>query len=196
MIPKILQKVMDDFQKLPGIGEKTAERLALFLISDMDADQLDAFSEHLKRLKSEIKTCPVCHMLTDHDLCDICADESRDQNQIMVVADAKDVFILEKMNSYRGVYHVLGGLIDFSRGITDKELNIDSLSERMKHVEEMIIATNGTVEGEMTAKFLKSLYESGTLKITRLASGLPVGADLKYADELTLSKAVENRMKY
>ena len=196
MIPKILQKVMDDFQKLPGIGEKTAERLALFLISDMDADQLDAFSEHLKRLKSEIKTCPVCHMLTDHDLCDICADESRDQNQIMVVADAKDVFILEKMNSYRGVYHVLGGLIDFSRGITDKELNIDSLSERMKHVEEMIIATNGTVEGEMTAKFLKSLYENGTLKITRLASGLPVGADLKYADELTLSKAVENRMKY
>jgi recombination protein RecR len=135
-------------------------------------------------------------MLTDHDLCDICADESRDQSQIMVVADAKDVFILEKMNSYRGVYHVLGGLIDFSRGITDKELNIDSLSERMKHAHEMIIATNGTVEGEMTAKFLKSLYENDTLKITRLASGLPVGADLKYADELTLSKAVENRMKY
>jgi recombination protein RecR len=196
MIPKILQKVMDDFQRLPGIGEKTAERLALFLVTDMDDDQLDTFSDHLKRLKSEIKTCPVCHMLTDHDLCDICADESRDQSQIMVVADAKDVFILEKMNSYRGVYHVLGGLIDFSRGITDKELNIDSLSERMKHAHEMIIATNGTVEGEMTAKFLKSLYENDTLKITRLASGLPVGADLKYADELTLSKAVENRMKY
>lgn len=196
MIPKILQKVMDDFQRLPGIGEKTAERLALFLISDMEEEQLINFSEHLKKLKSEIKTCPVCHMLTDHDLCDICADETRDQTQIMVVSDAKDVFILEKMNSYQGVYHVLGGLIDFSRGITDKDLNIDSLSDRIKHASEMIIATNGTVEGEMTAKFLKSLYENETLKITRLASGLPVGADLKYADELTLSKAVENRMKY
>lgn len=196
MIPKILQKVMDDFQRLPGIGEKTAERLALFLISDMEEEQLNQFSEHLKRLKSEIKTCPVCHMLTDRDLCDICADETRDQTQIMVVSDAKDVFILEKMNSYQGVYHVLGGLIDFSRGITDKDLNIDSLSERIKHANELIIATNGTVEGEMTAKFLKSLYENDTLKITRLASGLPVGADLKYADELTLSKAVENRMKY
>jgi recombination protein RecR len=196
MIPKILQKVMDDFQRLPGIGEKTAERLALFLISDMEEEQLTDFSEHLKKLKSEIKTCPVCHMLTDHDLCDICADETRDQTQIMVVSDAKDVFILEKMNSYQGVYHVLGGLIDFSRGITDKDLNIDSLSDRIKHASEMIIATNGTVEGEMTAKFLKSLYENDTLKITRLASGLPVGADLKYADELTLSKAVENRMKY
>lgn len=196
MIPKILQKVMDDFQRLPGIGEKTAERLALFLISDMEEEQLIDFSEHLKKLKSEIKTCPVCHMLTDHDLCDICADETRNQTQIMVVSDAKDVFILEKMNSYQGVYHVLGGLIDFSRGITDKDLNIDSLSDRIKHASEMIIATNGTVEGEMTAKFLKSLYENDTLKITRLASGLPVGADLKYADELTLSKAVENRMKY
>lgn len=196
MIPKILQKVMDDFQRLPGIGEKTAERLALFLVSDMEEEQLIDFSEHLKKLKSEIKTCPVCHMLTDHDLCDICADETRDQTQIMVVSDAKDVFILEKMNSYQGIYHVLGGLIDFSRGITDKDLNIDSLSDRIKHASEMIIATNGTVEGEMTAKFLKSLYENDTLKITRLASGLPVGADLKYADELTLSKAVENRMKY
>jgi recombination protein RecR len=94
MIPKILQKVMDDFQRLPGIGEKTAERLALFLISDMEEEQLIDFSEHLKKLKSEIKTCPVCHMLTDHDLCDICADETRDQTQIMVVSDAKDVFIL------------------------------------------------------------------------------------------------------
>jgi len=196
MIPKILQKIMDDFQKLPGIGEKTAERLALFLVSDMDDDQIISFSDHLKRLKTEIKTCPVCHMLTDRDLCDVCADESRDQTQIMVVADAKDVFILEKMNTYQGVYHVLGGLIDFSRGVTDKDLTIDSLSERMKHTHEMIIATNGTVEGEMTAKFLKSLYENDQLKITRLASGLPVGADLKYADELTLSKAVENRMKY
>jgi recombination protein RecR len=126
----------------------------------------------------------------------VCSDHDRDQETIMVVADAKDVFILEKMQSYQGTYHVLGGLIDFSRGITDKDLNIDTLSERIKHTKELIIATNGTVEGEMTAKFLKSLFEDQDIKITRLASGLPVGADLKYADELTLSKAVENRLKY
>ena len=196
MIPSILKKIMEDFQNLPGIGEKTAERLALFIVSDMDDAQVDAFSDHLKRLKYEIKTCPVCHMLTDKDICDVCSNEERDQSTIMVVADAKDVFILEKMKSYQGAYHVLGGLIDFSRGITDENLNIDTLSTRMKHVKELIIATNGTVEGEMTAKFIKSLYESLEIKITRLASGLPVGADLKYADELTLSKAVENRMKY
>ncbi|MCD4827612.1 MAG: recombination mediator RecR [Acholeplasmataceae bacterium] len=196
MIPNILKKIMEDFQNLPGIGEKTAERLALFLISDMKDEQIEAFSDHLKRVKSEIKHCPVCHMLTDKDICDVCSDKDRDQETIMVVADAKDVFILEKMQSYQGVYHVLGGLIDFSRGITDKELNIDTLMNRMNHSKELIIATNGTVEGEMTAKFLKSLFEEQDVKITRLASGLPVGADLKYADELTLGKAVENRLKY
>lgn len=196
MIPNILKKIMEDFQKMPGIGEKTAERLALFLITEMDTEAIELFSDHLRRLKEEIKFCPVCHMLTDKDLCDVCSDQDRDQATIMVVADAKDVFILEKMKSYQGSYHVLGGLIDFSRGITDAQLNIDTLSTRMRHAKELIIATNGTVEGEMTAKFLKSLYEELEVKITRLASGLPVGADLKYADELTLSKAVEYRIKY
>lgn len=187
---------MEDFQKMPGIGEKTAERLALFLITEMDTEAIELFSDHLRRLKEEIKYCPVCHMLTDKDLCDVCSDPDRDQTTIMVVADAKDVFILEKMKSYQGSYHVLGGLIDFSRGITDADLTIDTLSTRMRHAKELIIATNGTVEGEMTAKFLKSLYEELGVRITRLASGLPVGADLKYADELTLSKAVEYRIKY
>ncbi|PKK97486.1 MAG: recombination protein RecR [Tenericutes bacterium HGW-Tenericutes-3] len=196
MYPAILKKIMEDFQKLPGIGEKTAERLALHLISNFDDDAILSFSDHLKRLKEEIKYCSVCHMITDHDVCDICANNERDHETLMVVADAKDVFVMEKMKTYHGVYHVLGGLVDFSRGITDKDLNIDSLSDRIKSVSEMIIATNGTVEGEMTAKFLKSLFESENLSITRLASGLPVGAELKYADELTLSKAVENRRKY
>lgn len=196
MYPAILKKIIDDFQKLPGIGEKTAERLALHLISNFDDDAILSFSDHLKRLKEEIKYCSVCHMITDHDICDICANKERDHEILMVVADAKDVFVMEKMKTYHGVYHVLGGLVDFSRGITDKDLNIDSLSDRIKSVSEMIIATNGTVEGEMTAKYLKSLFESESLSITRLASGLPVGAELKYADELTLSKAVENRRKY
>ncbi len=196
MYPAILKKIIDDFQKLPGIGEKTAERLALHLISNFDDDAILSFSDHLKRLKEEIKYCSVCHMITDHDVCDICANKERDHKTLMVVADAKDVFVMEKMRTYHGVYHVLGGLVDFSRGITDKDLNIDTLADRIKSVSEMIIATNGTVEGEMTAKYLKSLFESENLSITRLASGLPVGAELKYADELTLSKAVENRRKY
>ena len=135
-------------------------------------------------------------MITDHDMCEICSNPLRDHDQLMVVSDAKDVFALEKMKSYTGVYHVLGGLIDFSRGITDKELNIETLEHRIKDIKEMIIATNGTVEGEMTAKYLKSLFLSPDLNITRLAYGLPVGADLKYADELTLAKAVENRKPY
>ncbi|MCF7930563.1 MAG: recombination mediator RecR [Acholeplasmataceae bacterium] len=196
MYPAILKKLIDDFQKLPGIGEKTAERLVLHLISNFDDDSILSFSDHLKRLKEEIKYCSICHMITDHDVCEVCSNPNRDHETLMVVADAKDVFIMEKMRTYHGIYHVLGGLVDFSRGITDKDLNIDTLASRLTSVKEMIIATNGTVEGEMTAKYLKSLFSNENLLVTRLASGLPVGADLKYADELTLSKAVENRRKY
>lgn len=196
MYPKSLSKIIEDFQKLPGIGEKTAERLALHLVTQFDQEEIEDFSKHLITLKDEIKYCRTCHMLTDHDICEICANPNRDHETLMVVSDAKDVFVMEKMRTYHGVYHVLGGLIDFSRGKTDKDLHIDTLTEKMSHIKEMIIATNGTVEGEMTAKYLKSLYDEKKINITRLAYGLPVGADLKYADELTLSKAVENRQKY
>lgn len=196
MYPKILRQIIEDLEKLPGIGEKTAERLALHLATTTEDEDILSFSSHLASLKSEIKSCKVCHMITDHDMCEICSNPLRDHDQLMVVSDAKDVFALEKMKSYTGVYHVLGGLIDFSRGITDKELNIETLEHRIKDIKEMIIATNGTVEGEMTAKYLKSLFSSPDLNITRLAYGLPVGADLKYADELTLAKAVENRKPY
>lgn len=196
MYPYILQKIIEDFQKLPGIGEKTAERLALHLITQWDSDDLIQFSDHLKRLKQEISNCPICHMITDKPICDLCSDRTRDKQTLMVVSDAKDVFQVEKMKTYHGVYHILGGLIDFSRGITDKDLHIDTLAKRLPDVKEMIIATNSTVEGEMTAKYLKALFADEKLMISRLAYGLPVGTDLKYADELTLSKAVENRLKY
>jgi recombination protein RecR len=196
MYPNILKKIIEDFQKLPGIGEKTAERLALHLVTKIDNDEIIQFSNHLANLKEEIKYCNKCQMITDHDVCEICSNPNRDHHIIMVVADAKDVFVMEKMKTYHGLYHVLGGLVDFSRGITDKDLNIDTLEERLKNAKEMIIATSGTVEGEMTAKYLKSLFDDNRLSVTRLAYGLPVGADLKYADELTLSKAVENRLKY
>ena len=196
MYPNILKKIIDDFQKLPGIGEKTAERLALHLVTQIDQEDISAFADHLNRLKDEIRYCAMCHMITDHEFCDICANPNREQEILMVVADAKDVFAFEKMRTYHGRYHVLGGLIDFSRGITDTDLNIDTLAKRIPDIKEMIIATNGTVEGEMTAKYLKSLFGDQNIQMTRLAYGLPVGTDLKYADELTLSKAVENRRKY
>jgi recombination protein RecR len=196
MYPTILRKIIEDLMKLPSIGEKTAERLALHLVTQWENEDLIQFSEHLKILKLEIHPCPICHMLTDQETCAICQDHTRDEDTLMVVSDAKDVFAMEKMKTYHGKYHVLGGLIDFSRGITDKDLSVDLLSSRLSKIKEMIIATNGTVEGEMTAKYLKSLFDQPNLMITRLAYGLPVGADLKYADELTLSKAVENRQKY
>lgn len=196
MYPAIIRKIIEDFQRLPGIGEKTAERLALHLVTKSRDEDIINFSENLKKLKEEIKYCSLCHMITDHDICDICNNSLRNQEILMVVADAKDIFVMEKMGTYLGVYHVLGGLVDFSRGITDKDLNIETLIKRASTVKEIIIATNGTVEGEMTAKYLKALFKDEHILITRLASGLPVGAELKYADELTLSKAVENRLKY
>lgn len=196
MYPKSLTRIIEDFQKLPGIGEKTAERLALHLVTQFKAEDIEGFSNHLREVKHAIHPCPVCGMLTDQKVCHICQDTSRDEETIMVVADPKDVFVMEKMATYRGKYHVLGGLIDFSRGITDKELNIGNLVNRVQGIKELILATNGTVEGEMTAKFIKAYFADKQFDITRLASGLPVGADLRYADDLTLSKAVENRMKY
>jgi recombination protein RecR len=196
MYPYALLKLIEDFQRLPGIGEKTAERLALYLATQIEEQDLTGFAQHILDIKDKIKTCNVCHMLTDQDICPICQSEHRDHQTIMVVGDPKDVFILEKMRSYQGVYHVLGGLIDFSRGITNQDLNMESLENRIKDIKELIIATNQTVEGETTAKYLKSLFSDQKVQITRLASGLPVGADLKYADELTLAKAVENRKDY
>lgn len=196
MIPSILKKLMDDFQMLPGIGEKTAERLALFLATQTDDDAIIRFSEDLKALKTSLKTCSICNAISDTDPCPVCADTTRDRKTVMVVQEAKDVFALEKMGTYHGLYHVLGGVIDFSRGITDEDLSVDLLAKRTESVDEMIIATSGTVEGETTAKYLKSLFGESGVSITRLAYGLPVGTDLKYADILTLSKAVENRKKY
>lgn len=195
MYPKSLQQLIDDFSKLPGIGQKTAERLALFVATQMSVSQVLDFSQHMHDIPTQLRSCERCHMITDQKICDICADSKREQT-IMVVADAKDVLSLEQMHTYFGTYHVLGGLIDFSRGITDKDLNIDSLKKRLESTQELIIATNSTVEGELTAQFIKALFADETIQISRLAYGLPVGTDFKYADAKTLAVAVENRKKF
>lgn len=191
MYPKSLEKLIEDFQKLPGIGEKTAERLALHLITTQSKEDILLFSKNLEAVTTSIHECPTCHMITDQPLCNICSDSDR-ENIVMVVAEAKDVISLEKMQTYKGYYHVLGNLIDFSRGISNEDLNIDTLQTRLSHFNEMIIATNSTVEGELTARYLHSLFKD-RITVTRLAYGLPMGTDFKYADSQTLAKAVENR---
>lgn len=191
MYPKSLEKLIEDFQKLPGIGEKTAERLALHLITTQSKEDILLFSKNLEAVTTSIHECPTCHMITDQPLCDICSDSDR-EDIVMVVAEAKDVISLEKMQTYKGYYHVLGNLIDFSRGISNEDLNIDTLQTRLSHFNEMIIATNSTVEGELTARYLHSLFKD-RITVTRLAYGLPMGTDFKYADSQTLAKAVENR---
>ena len=195
MYPKVILDLVEDLKKLPGVGEKTAERLALQLTT-WDDEDLHQFGTHLIELKSKIKHCTVCGLLTDTETCEICSNSQRDDKTIMVVSDSKDVYALERTQNYFGKYHVLNGLIDFSKGIEPKDLNIDSLGKRISNISEIIIATNGTVEGELTAQYLKTLFKTDGLTITRLGYGLPVGAELKYADQLTLIKAVENRQKY
>lgn len=196
MYPKSLKDLMEDFSRLPGVGEKTAERFVLFLATQQEKEKILQFSESLKSMTEKIKKCQICHMLTEDDVCSICKDTNRDERTLMVVSDSKDVFAFEKMRTYFGKYHILEGLIDFSRGVGPEDLKIDSLLERVKDIKEIIIATNGTVEGELTAKYIKTLLADYQIEVTRLAYGLPVGSDLKYADEQTLHKAVENRQKY
>lgn len=198
MYPKALKALMASLEKLPGIGEKTAERLALYIVSNLSSEESNIFANAIIDAKTHIKPCKISHILTDEEISPIIKDPNRDHKTIMVLADSKDVFMMEKMETYNGSYHVLGGLIDFSRGITDKELNIDTLVKRVNEneINELIIATNATVEGELTAEYLKSLFSDKEISLTRLAYGLPVGSDLRYADVLTLIKAVENRRKF
>lgn len=196
MYPKVINDVIENLRKLPGIGEKTAERLALFLASEQTSDDLIEFSESIRKLANNIKFCQICHLISEEDICNICANDLRDRNQIMVVSDSKDVFAMNRTNTYLGMFHVLGGLIDFSRGKTEKDINVNTLIERVNENTEIIIATNSTVEGELTAQYLKTILLEKTNKITRLAYGLPVGTDLKYADDKTLAQAIINRIKY
>lgn len=198
MYPETLKSLINGFKLLPGIGEKTAERLALFVVSELSDSEVLSLSKSLINAKEQIKPCPISFVLTDKDVSPLLSDENRNHDVLMVVSDSKDVFTLEKMNTFYGQYHVLGGLIDFSKGITDKDLNIDELVKRIEdgNFSEIIVATNATVEGELTANYLKTLFKDEDLLVTRLAYGIPVGSDLKYADVQTLAKAVENRRKY
>ena len=196
MYPKSLQNLIDSFRMLPGVGEKTAERYAL-LITEADQSDVELFATSLLDVKNKLHHCSVCGNLSEEEKCPICLDSTRDDKQIFVVQSAKDVMAMERTNEYHGVYHVLNGLISPTKGIMPEDLNIDSLINRAKDANEIIIATSATLDGETTSLYLSKLLTDKypDLLVTRIAHGLPSGGLLDYADELTLTHALENRRK-
>ena len=193
---KSLERLEESFNKLPSIGKRSAERLA-YSILDMPNEDVEEFCNALKSIKDKIHVCPVCGAYTEDEQCDICSDSSRDQSTLLVVSYPKDVISFENMNTYRGLYHVLGGIISVQNGKSIDELNIPSLIERVKNgnFREVIIATNPTIEGETTAIYLSKILSDYINNVTRLAYGLQMGATLDYTDSLTLAKAIEGRRK-
>lgn len=192
--PAPISKLIDSFMKLPGIGPKTAARLAFFVLS-MKEDTVTDFAKALIDAKRNLSYCSVCGHITDVDPCAICQDASRNQTMICVVQDTKDVIAMEKMRDYHGLYHVLHGAISPMEGVGPEDINIPPLLQRLQNeeVQELILATNPTIEGEATAMYISRLVKPSGIRTTRIAHGLPVGGDLEYADEVTLSKALEGR---
>ncbi|RCW64600.1 recombination mediator RecR [Saliterribacillus persicus] len=192
--PEPISKLIDSFTKLPGIGPKTAVRLAFFVLNMKEDDVLD-FAKALVSAKRELTHCTNCGHITDQDPCSICQDTQRDEALVCVVQDPKDVIAMEKMKEFNGRYHVLHGAISPMDGIGPEDINVPSLINRLKDesIKELILATNPNIEGEATAMYISRLVKPSGLKITRIAHGLPMGGDLEYADEVTLSKALEGR---
>ena len=197
MYPKSLQELIERFRLLPGVGEKTAERYALAVTEMEDLDARE-FATALVNVKEKLTRCRICGNLSESEECDICSDNTRNKKLIFVVQSAKDVLAMEKTNEFNGVYHVLNGAINFQKGIGVEDLNIKKLIDRSKDesISEIIIATNATLEGETTARYIKTLLEDSNCKVTRIAHGLPVGGDINYADEVTVLKALEGRRDY
>jgi recombination protein RecR len=201
-VPKPISNLIDAFERLPGIGPKTASRLTFYLLR-VPQSELSEFAKSLTELKTGTKLCSICKNVGENDVCSVCDDPARDKNIIAVVASPMDVFALEK-TGYKGMYHVLHGIIDPLNNIGPDEIYIDSLVGRLKDLNgkvEVILATNTSMEGESTAMYIQKLIREGgfdedAVKITRIARGLPVGGDIEYADDITLSRALEGRVKF
>ncbi|MBX6395305.1 MAG: recombination protein RecR [Alicyclobacillaceae bacterium] len=194
IFPEPISQLIDGFMKLPGIGPKTAQRLAFHVLHMADED-VEHLSKALLAVKKDLKYCRICCNITDVDPCVICQDELRDRRIICVVQDPRDVAAMERTREYNGLYHVLHGAISPMEGIGPDDIRIKELLDRLREAppEELILATNPTVEGEATAMFLSRLVKPLGVRVTRIARGLPVGGDLEYADEMTLSQALEGR---
>jgi recombination protein RecR len=192
--PEPISKLIEGFMKLPGIGPKTAGRLAFYVLKMKEDDVLD-LAKALVNAKRNLTYCTICSNITDHDPCRICNDSSRDQTTICVIQDPKDVNAMERTKEYQGHYHVLHGAISPMDGIGPEDIKIADLLKRLgdETVKELILATNPTIEGEATSMYISRLVKPFGIKVTRIAHGLPVGGDLEYADEVTLTKALEGR---
>ncbi len=192
MYTKPLANLIEQLQRLPGIGSKTAQRLALYLLKRPEAE-VEALAQAILNAKQQVGTCQICHHLSAEPICDICADPNRDRSIICVVTDSRDIIAIEKTREYKGLYHVLGGVLSPMDGIGAEQLNIKSLLKRLgEPVKEVIMAISPTVEGETTTLYVGGLVKNFT-KVTRIAFGIPMGGDLEYADEITLAKALEGR---
>lgn len=194
MYPKCVRNVIECFKDLPGIGEKTAERLAFSLIG-FSTEELSSFSDAIIDIRDNITSCSVCGNITDSDICSICSDKERNNSIIFVVEKAKDISLFEKINVYNGKYHVLGGLISPLDGIGPDDVNINGLISRIENgdVQEIIMALKPSIEGETTMQYIKKVLENRNVKVTRIATGVPIGTDIEYIDAMTLEFALEGR---
>lgn len=192
--PRTINDLIECFKKLPGIGEKSAERMALSTL-EMDDEVLELFSESLSNVKKKIKRCKECNNFSEDDLCEICKSENRNRKVICVVEEAKNVILFEKIGTYNGLYHVLNGLISPLDNVNPEDINIDMLIKRIKDndIEEVILAVKPSIEGETTSLYISKLLENRNVKITKIAHGIPIGVDMEYIDALTLELALEDR---
>jgi len=195
--PPAVTDLIDELKRLPGIGQKTAERLSFFLMRGQK-EQANKLAAAIQNLKEKIILCSICHGITESEPCEICSDSSRDRSQICVVEEPHDVYVMENMGYFKGVYHVLMGVISPLDGIGPNDLNIEALKEKAGQpgIREVILATNPDMEGESTAVYISKVLKPFTeIKVTRIARGLPVGSDIEYADSVTLLKSMEGRLE-
>ena len=194
MYPDSLRKLIESFKMMPGVGEKSAERYS-FSVLGLEKEQVEMFSTSLMEVYDKVKRCNKCNSLTEKDICDICLDGSRDNNKLLIVDDPKNVFLFEKLGMFHGRYHVLDGLINPLEGINPEDIGLEKLVNRITEdkYSEIIFALNPSIEGETTSLYIKRILEGLDIAITRLASGVPIGADMGYMDSLTLERALNDR---
>ena len=190
--PDSLNNLIDEFSRFPGIGKKTAQRMAFYVLNSTN-NLADELSHAIQSLKSKIRFCEKCHGIREDVLCQICSDPRRDSTSICVVENPADIYTFEKTNIFKGLYHVLGGVLSPLDGIGPDDLNINSLIERVNADDEILVATNATIEGEATCLYLANILEKESVRVTRLARGLPIGGDLEFVDDATIMRAIEDR---
>lgn len=194
MYPESLEDLIESFKLLPGIGEKTAERLSFYMLN-MDDEKTEFFSNSITEAKKKLHKCPVCSNITDKEKCNICSSAERNEKVLCVVEDAKSIFLFERTGSFKGFYHVIDGLISPLDGVNPEDIGIEKLIKRIENssFEEIIIAVKPSIEGETTSLYIKKIIEGLNIKVTRIASGIPLGADIEYIDSLTLERALMDR---